>query len=77
MPTFEIFADGDRKETITLDMPSVDVVISAIDGFWTHDIFANEGGCPFTVAVIKREGRTVAYGWLESAGWMWDDIDTD
>lgn len=75
MRTFEIHANGDRQETITLEMPSVSVILEAISVFWTHEIFANEGGCPFTVAVVKCEGRTVAYGWLESAGWMWDDID--
>ncbi len=74
MPTFEIHTNGDRKETITLEMPTIQLLIDAISAFWTDEVFSNEGGCPFTVAVIKCDGRTVADGWLERAGWMWDDI---
>jgi len=75
MPKFEIHANGDRQETIELEMPKVGLLIEVVSAFWTHDVFRNEGGCPFTVAVVKHDGRTVAYGWLEPAGWMWDDID--
>lgn len=74
MPNFEIHAEGDRKEVITLEMPTVQLVIDTISAFWTHDIFRDEGGCPFTLATIKLDGRIVADGWLERAGWMWDDI---
>jgi hypothetical protein len=75
MPTFEILARGSREETITLDMPDVWMVIEAIGTFWTDEIFQSEGGSPFTLATVKTDGRTVAYGWLERAGWMWDDIE--
>jgi hypothetical protein len=75
MPTFEIKAQGDRDETITLEMPSIGLLIEVISAFWTDAIFVNEGGSPFTYVTIQRDGRTVAYGWLERAGWMWEDID--
>lgn len=76
MPTFEILTRGDRTETIRLDMPTVEMVIDTIAAFWTDEIFQNEGGCPFTLARISLDGRIVADGWLERAGWMWDDIVT-
>jgi hypothetical protein len=77
MPMFTIKAQGDREETIELEMPTVELLIETISAFWTHDIFQSEGGCPFTYATLHvSNGHCVAYGWLEKAGWMWDDIET-
>ena len=75
MPTFEIKTQGDRKETIELEMPTIGMVIDTINVFWTDAIFPGGEGCPFTWAVIRVKGEMVAWGWREPAGWMWDDID--
>lgn len=75
MPNFEIKTKGRREETVELDMPTIGMVLDTIRVFWTDDIFPGGEGCPFDAATIRVDGKIVADGWRESAGWMWDDID--
>jgi hypothetical protein len=76
MPDFQIHGKGDRDEMVTLNLPDVSTAIAVVESLWTDEIFRNEGGSPFTLAKISLDGKIVADGWLERAGWMWDDIVT-